>query len=626
VGAAATTSAIWRSAWRSRAWWIGALAVAFPLLRLWPLDGQFFLDWANHKWLAGYSGEYLRHHGTVPIVLNTTGPTGMPYPVFYGSLFYPALALLTSWLSPDLVVRVVVVVVTWLELRCVSVALERYEVPPWIARAIACIVIWATYPLTNLYHRAAIPEYVATALLTCIVASWFALLRAELPAERRRLALAIGLQFALCAGTHPITALYSLPIIALLAASAWAERGRDRAFWWDLVRTFVVPVSLIVVVLAPWLYALVQFQSHLQITTDTLTGAVLFDANDHLATRFMPIPYDSRDLADIMINAPYLETQVNVAALVLVVGWLVVLARQGRGAAIAGVRATVLCFALFAVFVWMSVSPMPYELLPSLAKMLQIAYRAVTYQNLAILVATFMVVAVTRRRGDSARIERSRGLAVVVLACVVLSATGVVLKLLHATRTMTTDGSVTIASTAAERASWIAITPRFYGYSSYSTPSLYSSSFGPVHRGELVGSRVPVGSGDEFGEPKPLRFNVTTDVWLVTSIEAFPWNHIVLDDREVPPEELRVMNSLLAVRAPAGAHRLELHTEADTAWIVLRDVSFAVAAAWLAAVLWLGARARLRRNGARTGDRDTSVDAGVESPVAVEVAEEDRPG
>ncbi len=580
-------TAIWRAGWKSRAWWIAALAIAFPLLRLWPLDGQFFIDWVNHKWLAGFDGEYLRHHGTVPITMSTTREAGIPYPIFYGTLFYPALALFTSWLSPDLVIRLAVIVVTWLEFRCVSQALLRYDVSPWLARGVACIVIWATYPLTNLYHRGAIPEYVATALLTCIVATWFAMLRADSAAERRRLGLAIGLMFAFAAGTHPITALYSIPMLGLLLVSAWSEHGRDRAFWRGLVRALAAPVALVVVVLSPWLYALVKFQSSLRITIESVGGDMLFDANDTLGTRLTPVPYDSRDLSGV--NAPYLDTQVNVAAIVLVIGWLVLLARHSRGAAIAGVRATAVCFVVFALFLWMSLSPTSYTLLPPLAKMLQIAYRAVTYQNLAMLVATFMIVALVRRRGERSVLE-SKWIAVGLLAaCVGLSAIGVAIKYVHGSRSMNFRGTTSLTASEADRQAWIALPPAFYGDFAYSTPVLYGT-LPPLTRKDGVGTRLPIGTNDEFGEPKPLRFALPDEMWVLTSIQAFPWNHVILDGRDVPADELSSNGLLFALRVPAGEHTLELETREDTAWLVLRDVSFVVTAAWLGLLIYLTLR------------------------------------
>ena len=90
----------WRPRLPSSGACLTALAIAFPLLRLWPLSGNFYIDWINHQWLAAYTGEYFRHHGSFPITINAPQESGMAFPVFYGTLFYPALGLFTSWLNP----------------------------------------------------------------------------------------------------------------------------------------------------------------------------------------------------------------------------------------------------------------------------------------------------------------------------------------------------------------------------------------------------------------------------------------------------------------------------------------------------------------------------------------------
>jgi hypothetical protein len=584
------TSSIWTTVWRTRATWIAFLAIAFPLLRLWPLDGQFFIDWPNHKWLAAYPGEYFAHHGWFPVSLNTTEESGLPYPIFYGALLYPLCGLLTSWLSPDIVLRIVIIGVTWLAYRSVSRALLRYEVAPWLARGVACLTIWATYPLTNLYHRAALAEYIATTLLTAICASWFLLVRCEDATERRRLGLVIGLLFTLCAGTHPITALYSLPVLLLLAVAAYSEHGRDRAFWIGVVRALAIPVVLTIVALSPWLYGLAKFQSKLKISTDAIGTGVLFNENDTLASRFWPIPHDLRD--PHAVNAPYLETQLNVALLILIVGWLVLFARRGKTSAIAGARATVLYLAVFVLFVWLSLSPTAYDHLPAIAKMLQIAYRAVTYQNLALLLAVFCLVALARRRGEKQLLDGGPIAMAIMGVCVVLAGTGAVIKQLHASDTMNHNGTRSAVSSATERASWTHLPRIFYGDDSYVITSAYQPL--PATGGKVGMARFPVGSGSDFGDLLPVKVNLPEDAWIATSAQPFPWNHIVLDGTEVPADQLFVIQKYLALRAPAGAHTLELRVEPDSAWSVLRVVSFLLTVLWAIGLAFLSIRARKR--------------------------------
>ncbi|MDB4983513.1 MAG: hypothetical protein JWM82_4265 [Myxococcales bacterium] len=569
-----------------------AAALAFPLEGLWPLNGQFYVDWHNHKWLAAFPGEYLRHHGGFPVVINTTELAGMPIELFYGTLFYPLLGLLTAWSSPDLALRIVAVVVMALELWLVSRALIDYDVPPWRARASACLVIWATYPLTNLYHRNAIPEFVGTGLLTCVVALWFSMVRAPTEAARRRRGLALGLVFVLMAGAHPITALFSLPILGLLLVLTLFEHRRERALCASLAKHLLLPAALAVVALGPWLYALAKFRSHLQIA-GSLVGVWFYPGIDEWKTRFSFIPFDPRTLTAPLtqVSTPYLDAQLNFALAVLVLGWLAAIVWRRRSV-LASLGAVAPHVALAALFTWMSLSPKSYDFLPNGTKVIQIAYRAITYHNLAWLLALFALAGVMRRAAARDPQARRQAPIAVVLAALALSATGVVIKLKHVQATAVVAGEPRWLSGAAERRTWARLPGEFYGIPDYTTPSLFQ----PLGGDERVGLRpasIPIGTDEVFGVPEPLRLDAGAGGWFTTNVQAFPWNRLVLDGAVVPQAQLRVDDIRLAVRVAAGAHTLELRTVPDTAWVVARLVSFTLLLSWLVWVLVAGARAAL---------------------------------
>jgi hypothetical protein len=580
--------------WRAwlRAWWLlPALAVVFPLLRLLPLDGHFGTDWYNHKWLAAYAGEYLRQHGSVSVVVSSPTQVGMPFPVFYGTLFYPLLAILTTWINPSVALRLVVLLVMGMQFWLISSALARVSVKPWFARGVACLVIWAIYPLSNLYNRSAITEYIATALLTCVVACWFLLVHEPEARARRRIALGFGLLFALTAGVHPITALYSLPILALLLLAAYDEHGRAAAFWIDLTRALALPVGLTVVVLAPWIYALASFKKYLRISETAGTPWFYPDSIDRWATRFYPIPYDIRtENADFTkVETPFLDAQINWALLILLLGWLACFAWRNRRATLSGVRAIVAGLCAFAFFTILSLSPSIYDLLPSFARLLQIAYRAITYQNLSLLLGIFMLAGFVRRQTRAA--PPGKSLTVVMIGCLLLSGAGVVMKLQRASKIMHLEGSSSLRTTRSERHSWTTMPVQFYGSADYATPSLYRSVTDD-ERATSVAAQLPIGTGDDFGTPQPLHLNLPKDTWIKTNVQSFPWNHLVLDGTVVPNDELRVYLVDLYVLVPAGEHTIEMQTTPDPIWLVLRDVSFAVLALWCGWLAYLTIRAR----------------------------------
>lgn len=574
----------WR---RCYGWATAAAAIAFPLLRLFPLNGQFQVDWYNHTWLAAYAGEYLRQRGTAPIVLNTTAYGGMPVPIFYGTLCYPLIGLLTTWINPAVAIRLVALFLTWLQFHLVSRALVRVDVPAWQARAIACLVIWAVYPMTNLYSRSAIPEYIATGLLTCAVASWFLLVNAERRKDRIRIGLGFGLAFVLAAGSHPITALYSLPILALLLVTAYQEHGRDAAFWRSLLQSLALPVALVAVVLAPWLYAVSTFNRYLHIHLEDAPG-VWFDPGgiDRWTTRFFPLPHDARMDGGYLPAAltPYLDAQANVPLLILIAGWLAVACWRQRPAGRGALQSLAVAGIAFAFFTWISLSPLAFELLPSFTALIQFAYRAITYQNLALLLAVFALAGALRRHGRLA--SRGAPLAWLFLGCLVIAGTGVVIKWRHASAAMAVGGNAGLRTTASERRRWNALPPQYYGAAAYATPALFrqfSASDGEIEL-ELP---IPVGGGARFGRMEPARVNLDHPTWVRTSIQAFPWNQLKLDGVVVPLDQVRAAGFQLIVRVPAGSHTLAMRSAPDPLWLVLRAVSFAVLGLWILLVLAL---------------------------------------
>ena len=567
----------WRERLRSPWWWLAGLAVVFPLLRLWPLNGHFMTDWINHKWLVGYSGEYLKHHGWPTTEINTGSQAGMTFPVFYGTLFYPLVGALATVFNAGVAMRIAVILVTWVQLRTTTGALRRYGLDRRLALGVAALTIWAIYPLTNLYNRSAITEYVAVALLGSTVSLWLSLVRESDPVERRRLGLGCGLCFALMAGTHPITALYSLPILVLLVVLAFAEHGRDRAFWIGLVRSLALPVALAVIVTLPWMYALGKYQQQLQIYQSG--GAWFYPGIDEWATRFSPLPYDARmaggdPFGDV--STPYLDAQINIAMLLLLVGWLAIVTWRQRRAGLAGLRAIALPLAACAFFVWISLYESAYTMLPHAARMIQLAYRAVTYQNIALMLAVFALIGVIRRRDDKMLVGARPAATAVLIGCLALSAVGVVIKWKHATWIMKVHGTTGLRASDATRDRMVAFPPEFYGYNNYATPGLAP----PLDVPYIDIQRVPIDTGAHFGEPQPLHIEPSKDGWIKTNVQAFPWHHILLDGVELPYDQLRMEDVNFAVHVTAGKHTIEFVNTPDLAWRVLRVLAFATLAAW----------------------------------------------
>jgi len=169
---------------------------------------------------------------------------------------------------------------------------------------------------------------------------------------------------------------------------------------------------------------------------------------------------------------PYLDAQVNIPLAILLLGWLAILVWRNRGAWLGGLRSITVTLLAFAMFSCLSLSSDAYDLLPDVARLVQIGYRLVTYQNLALLLAVFTLAGFVGRRRRAGRplIEEHAHVAGLLLGCLVVSGTGVLMKWTHASAIMKTEGSTTLRTLATERKLWTVLPKQFYGAGDYSTP------------------------------------------------------------------------------------------------------------------------------------------------------------
>jgi hypothetical protein len=217
--------------------------------------------------------------------------------------------------------------------------------------------------------------------------------------------------------------------------------------------------------------------------------------------------------------------------------------------------------------------------------MIQFAYRAVTYQNLSLLLGVFLLLISLRGSAISyptGVLERPvfRGIAA---ACILLSLYGVTVKWPHirASRTSYKDNGAYLLPGAAERQSLIAYPSQYFPFSAYATPDLFI----PL-TAEEAGSAVPVtfafNSRDDFGAAQPARVALAEDSWVRTNIIAFPWNRIEIDGRDVLDSDVRGDNKTgIALRVPAGNHILVFQFVPDAIWGVLRVISLLSLFGWL---------------------------------------------
>jgi hypothetical protein len=249
-----TRSVIWSGT-------ISALVCSFPLLLLLDPKSVFAFDWFNHLWMIEYFGENIRQHGIPPAVLATENLVGIATPLFYAGKFYAFTGIFSSFLGSAIAFRIIafcsLIIQFWHVERATRYA--YWKAP--VSMTVATVVTWAIYPITNLYNRSALTEFIAVIFLNSALCSLFVmLLRNSRGAKSYYDAVAIGLFYAIAAVTHPLTAVFGAAFVICIGTCVLFCKYRA---W--LIGVSLVNASLIAAVLGSWLYVLRRYSAWLPV-------------------------------------------------------------------------------------------------------------------------------------------------------------------------------------------------------------------------------------------------------------------------------------------------------------------------------------------------------------------------
>jgi hypothetical protein len=187
-------------------------------------------DWRNHLWMIGHYGEHFRQHGDMPTALNFSAGVGIAQPVFYGYLLYPLLGLLSSAVGANVALRLGVALLLVVQFVALISAGNRIFGLRRIAYFVGVSMAVATYSLTNLFNRGAIPEFFGVGFFVTAVA-WAVTAAVAVEANRQIFFGWLAVVFLVLAlGAHPPTTVVASATVAALGLGAAGGWWRDRGF------------------------------------------------------------------------------------------------------------------------------------------------------------------------------------------------------------------------------------------------------------------------------------------------------------------------------------------------------------------------------------------------------------
>jgi hypothetical protein len=592
------------------------LACLFPLSLLLDPRSTFSTDWFNHLWLIEYTCEYIKHQGSIPPMLLTTTLVGIPVPIFYAGKFYAVAGIVSAFVGSAIAFRIIALLVLLLQFwhveRAVRIA-TQIKALPWV---VATIVTWGIYPLTNLYNRSALTEFVAVALLTASGACLFVLiLQSANDAKSYYDVVAFGLFYVAAALTHPLTAMFGSIFLFAMFLIAFAVLRQP---WLLAVGGFNAVMCALV--LSPWCYAVRCFDHGLPLTNpaymkDSFNKAGFFpDSIDSLWSRLSPLPVDFRSiLKGIDVSTPYLDAQIMFPLIVLVGGLSWAWFRRNRESLgrqrlllimILGSSAF-LCVLFFAV----SVRPNLSQTFSGMFNILQFPYRLTTYINLELLTCVLALAGLLKNGSENAEVDATLHNAILG-TCVLLSLCALESKLVHASAVrsveslnkiewlsralgpqwMNSPGGHWYPGMPNQESQLIKLPALFYGYSAYTVTEGFATKSPSEAVAQLSVSFLPNDS-THFGRLHRMDIDIDKPTLVITNIQAFPWNRLIVDGVQQALDRVFTMPSNVfpngtqpaveAILLPTGKHILEYRFTPDSAWRVLDRVS------WIVLVLWV---------------------------------------
>jgi hypothetical protein len=549
----------------------------------------FNYDMENSLWMMSYQAQAWRQTGSFALTLNNVQVCGMPYPLFYGWGFYPMAGVLTAGLGARLALRVILFGALAMQYTSI-IRLGRKVGLAWEVRHVTALAVtWAIYPLTNLYNRGDMPEFIATAWLFSAVACLLTVVLRwpDEPCLYERWAW--GFFYLMALTTHTITGFCGGLFIFLIALTPlWR-----RPFPWPWIREMRMVAGAGFVISLPWLYVLFHFMGKIPVAnysamTSTFCWTYMSDHWSELAPlRIWPF---ARELWPAK-QMGQLDTQISDALLLeffLLLAML--LLGRSRWKESGSLRVLYLSTMGLSVAIVLYIVACAPELQAHTAPIFayaQFPYRLVNYIDLGLFVA---LIAMGSLIGPILSLRRWL-LRAGILAALVLAVCGLVTKLHNGAMTGGDEGDQWSKAHPYEVAGPVSC---FYGRGDYAVidglPELTPGKLPVVH---VVFAPRPGGRLDEVS---PQMVSLKEPTLITTQIEAFPWNALIVDGQQIVSPQLGYNhdadpdNRALACVLPAGDHVLSFEFNPSPFLPALRSLAMALALLWAAGVIWQALR------------------------------------
>ena len=570
----------------------GAIAIIAPAsLLLYSSEGGMS-EYPHNIWFIAYHGEYFRTHHAFPITYETTDYTGVAIPVYYGCILFKIGGLLSLVGGCHGAFRIVVLCFAAVYLS-VRNTMRKVGSADALATVTACAVTWAIYPLTNLYTRCAFSEFVAAAMLTASCCYWTLFFLRPRSHGSFHTACLGGLFQVMAMGTHPIVAMFVVPLIGVIYIAHWLIDVPERPGFFRIHLPLIANAGLILLVLSPWLYAYSTIGGKTWMSNNFMDLVnVDGDKATAVGTRLFPVPIDSRRLnpESQPLATNHLDLQINLPLLAVA---LVLLAGTWRGASArnwswknAGILPIVL-LGLLAFLVSVTVYPSP---LATIFAKAQFGYRFITVVDLSILITIFAIQANRRVPTPAAHSYRVQITRLALLGIFAWTALNLNEKLEGSQELMTGVPRPKSTDTVAYQ-DWLQTSGPQFAFPAYKSVRLAQELDSKAYE-QLIRLPFPIGTGKEFGKTLPLHVEMRHAGYVGTQALPWEWSTFKVDGSTVPTEELRTWKLTnvtypyrhapvwIAVPVPEGAHTIECETSAPVSWVWLNRLSHVVFSAW----------------------------------------------